>query len=403
MPQAAGVFKRLTYKAETTYGVAPSASGAQALRRTSSDLNLVKDAYQSAEIRSDHQLQDMRHGVRRVEGTIAGELSPGTYDDWIDVALRRDRTTVSALTGLRLTVAGAGPTYTLTRASGDFLTGGVKRGDVVRLTAGSFVAGNLNKNLLVTNVTATVLTVRVLNGSTLTAEGPVTSATLSWPGKKTWMPLSGHTNKSFSVEHWFSDVAQSELITGVQPTQIDLQLPPTGMATISIGTVGRDMTTATAQYFTNPTAETTTGVAAAVTGLVLIGGTAVAALTGLSLSIQSPRNGDPVVGSNVVPGLVPGRLVVTGEASAYFEDATFRDVFVNETTVELIFVFAADNAANADFISFVMPRAKINGANKNDGEEGITQTLPFQALLPLTGGSGIANELTTLSIQDSAG
>jgi hypothetical protein len=403
MPQAAGVFKRLTYKAETTYGVAPSASGAQALRRTSSDLNLVKDAYQSAEIRGDHQLQDMRHGVRRVEGTIAGELSPGTYDDWLDVALRRDRTTVSALTGLSITVAGAGPTYTLTRAAGDFLTGGVKRGDVVRLTAGSFAAGNLNKNLLVTNVTATVLTVRVLNGSALTAEGPVASATLSWPGKKTWMPTSGHTNKSFSVEHWFADVAQSELFTGVQPTQIDLQLPPTGMATISIGTVGRDMTTATAQYFTNPTAETTTGVAAAVTGLVLIGGTAVAALTGLSLSIQSPRTGDPVVGSNTIPSRVPGRLVVTGEATAYFEDATFRNVFVDETTVELIFVFASDNAANADFISFVMPRAKINGSTKNDGEEGINQTLPFQALLPPTGGSGIANELTTLSIQDSAG
>lgn len=403
MPQAAGVFKRLAYKVETTYGTAPSASGAQLLRRTSSDLNLVKDAYQSNEIRSDHQLQDMRHGVRRAEGTIQGELSPGTYADWIDVALRRDRTTVSALTGLSITVAGTGPTYTLTRGAGDFLAGGVKRGDVVRLTAGTFAAGNLNKNLLVTQVSATVLTVRVVNGSSLTAEGPIASATLSWPGKKTFAPTSGHTNKSFSVENWFSDVQQSELFTGVQPTQVDLQLPPTGMATISIAVRGRDVTTATSQYFTSPTAETVTGIAAAVTGVVLVGGTAVAALTGLSLSIQSPRNGEPVVGSNTVPSLVPGRLVVTGEASAYFEDATFRDAFINETPVEILLVFAADSSANADFVAIALPRVKINGSSKNDGDQGIVQTLPFQALLPLAGGSGVANELTTLSIQDSAG
>ena len=176
MPAASGVFKQLTYKTELTYGTAPAASGAQSLRRVTSDLNVTKDTYQSNEIRTDQQMQDMRHGVRRVAGTINGELSPGTYADFMAAALRRDFAAMAALTGLSITIAGSGP-YTLTRSAGDFLASGIKKGDIVRLTAGSFNAANLNKNLLVTAMTSTVLTVRVLNGSALVTEGPIASAT----------------------------------------------------------------------------------------------------------------------------------------------------------------------------------------------------------------------------------
>ena len=68
MAQAAGVFKQLTYKVESTYGTVPGASAAQALRRVTSDLSLTKQTYQSNEIRTDQQMQDYRHGVRSVEG-----------------------------------------------------------------------------------------------------------------------------------------------------------------------------------------------------------------------------------------------------------------------------------------------------------------------------------------------
>jgi hypothetical protein len=43
----------------------------------------------------------------------------------------------------------------------------------------------------------------------------------------------------------------------------------------------------------------------------------------------------------------------------------------------------------------------MGGASKNDGEKGIVQTIPFKALLPTTGGSGVANEQSTLAIHDS--
>ena len=402
MPIASGVFKQLAYKAETTWGTVPTASGAQALRRTSSSLDLSKETYQSAEIRPDLQLADFRHGVRSVTGKITGDLSPGTHKDFMAAILKRDFAAVTALTGLSITIAGTAPTYTVTRAAGSYLTDGVKICDVIRLTAGSFNAANLNKNLLVVTLTATVATVIVLNGSTLTAEGPIASATVSVVGKKTYVPTSGHTDKSFSIEHWFSDVAQSEVFTGCKPSACAIALPPTGIATVDWDFMGKDVTTSTSQYFTSPTAATTTGSLAAVNGVVRVGSTTVATITGLTLNIAANFTGEAVVGSNTKPLMSPGRVLVTGQATCYFEDAVFRDAFLNETEISILAAFTSDNSAAADFVSFALPRVKFGGSAKDDGEKGIVQTIPFQALLNSAGGTGTSTERTTLSVQDSA-
>ncbi len=402
MTQAAGVFKQLSYKQEVTYGLKPAAAAAQSLRRVTSDLSLTKQTYQSAEIRTDQQMQDMRHGVRSVDGTISGELSPATYADFIDAALRRARTAGVSAAALSVTIAGAGPTFTVTRGSGSYLTDGFKRGDVVRLSVGALNAANINKNLLIVTLTATIATVRVLNGVVMVAEGPIASTTMTVVGKKTFAPTTGHIDRSFSVEHWFTDVAQSEVYTGCQPTKIDIGLPPTGLATISIPMMGQNVETATAQYFTSPTAATVTGLTAAVNGDILVGGVAVATLTGLTLSIESNRSGDPVVGSNTIPTRFPGRILVSGQATVYFEDAVLRDAFLNETEIEIMVVLTSDETATSNFIAFTMPRCKLGGSSKSDGEGGIVQTIPFQAMVPTTGGTGIANEMTTISVQDSA-
>lgn len=400
MTIAAGVAKQLYYKVEATFGTAPGSSGAQVLRRVSSNIDLSKDTYQSAEIRADRQVADMRHGVRRVGGNIKGELSPGTYKDFIAAALRKAWASVSAMTGLSITVAGSGP-YTITRASGSFLTDGVKIGHVVRLTAGSFAAANLNKNVLVTGVTATVITGIVLNASTMTAEGPIASATVTVVGKQSYVPTSGHTDLSYSIEHWYSDISQSELFRGCKVNTLGINLPPTGMAEVDIGFVGQDITTATSAYYSSPTAATSTGVVAAVNGALLVGGTQIATCTGLSMNIAEGISGDPVVGANTVPALLPGRVQVSGQFTAYFTDATLRDNFVNEDEISLVVALTTANSAAADFLTFVLPRIKVGGATKDDGEKGLVATFPFTALYNSAGGSGISSEATTLLVQDS--
>lgn len=407
---AAGLFKQLAYKVESTFGVAPGQSGGQLLRRVQSTVDLSKEAYAANEKRTDFQIADYRHGVRRVQGQINGELSPKTYADLFGVLLKRDFATVSPITGLSVTIAGAGPTYTITRGAGDYLAGGVKVGDVIRLSGAGLDAANSAKNLMVTDLTATVATVIVLNGSALVAEGPITSTTVTVVGKKTFIPTTGHTDKSIAFEHWYSDITQSELFLGNKLAKATMSLPPSGLATVAFDVMGQDLANVTkrgnvaenAQYFTTPTAVTTTGALAAVNGILRVAGTTVATVTGLTVDINTNYTGDPVVGSNTLPQMFPGKVNVSGQFTAYFDSVALRDAFVNETEIDLLGVFTSDNSASADFVSVVMPRIKVGSANKDDGDGGLVQTFSFQALLNTAGGTGVKTEKTTFSMQDSA-
>lgn len=402
MGTASGVFKQVTYKPETTYGVLPAQSAAQALRRVTSSLNLSKDTFQSNEIRTDFQVADFRHGLRKVGGAIAGELSAKTYADFIAAALKKDFAAGVAISGASITVGGTAGAWTLTRAAGSYLTDGVKVGDVVRLTAGAFNAANLGKNILVTGVAATVLTGRTLNASALVAEGPIASATVTVIGKKTMVPQTGHTDKSFSIEHWFPDVPAGEVFSGCKVSKVSLAMPATGMSTISVEFAGKDATAGAAQYFTNPSPVTVTGTMAAVNGVVSVGGVSGGTITSMSIDIACGQSAEPGIGANVADQVASGRVVVTGQLTAKFDSTALRDAFYNESEISAYAVFTADNSAGSDFVAFSIGRLKLSDAAKDDGEKILIQTIPFQALLNVNGGANAATDLTTIAVQDSA-
>lgn len=400
MTTASGVNKQLRIKKESAWGTLAGTSDGQILRRVTSNFNLTKDAYQSQEIRVDRQVSDYRHGLRRAAGEINGELSPGTYSLIMAAILAKDFAAVTAVTGLGITISGSGP-YTVKRAAGDWTSSTIRVGHVVRLSAGSFAAGNLAKNLLVTAMDADDLTVIVLNGTALTAEGPISGSTVTAIGKVSYTPSTGHTDDSFTVEEWYPDVARSEVFSGCKPESLDIELPATGLATLAARFSGKDLTaTDTSAYFSSPAAATSTGILAAVNGVVTAGGAAVGLITGMRINVAVPQSGDAVVGSNAVSDLVEGRIVVTGQVTVKFTNHAFLDYFDDETEVALQVVLTSSNAAAADFVSLLLPRCKFGGASKDDGEKEVIQTLPFQALLN-TGEATNYMTATTLLVQDS--
>jgi hypothetical protein len=399
MTIAAGVNKLVAYKKESSFGVAPGATGAQYVRRVTSNLDLNKETYESAEIRSDGQVADFRHGVGSVAGAINGELSVGTYNDFFAAALRKDFPSAST-TGAVAVIAVTGTGTEFTRSTGSFLTDGFKLGDVVSAT-GFTEANNNSHYALVTALTATVMTVVTLDGTVLTDEAEGDTVTLALVGKKTFAATSGQTDDSFAIEHFFSDINQSELYLGCKPQNIAIGLPPSGMATVNIGFMGKSRTNDTSAYYTTPTAAGTDPVLASVNGLMYVGGAAVALITGMDITIDTGLTAEPVVGSNSYPEIFRGRVKVNGNMSVYFQDATFRDYFDNETEVSIYAVFKGGSTKNTDFTSFVMPRVKVGGSGKDDGEKGLVQSTPFVALLDGDGGSGNTTENTTISIQDS--
>jgi hypothetical protein len=398
---ATGVARQVKYKVESTWGTVPAAGSAQRLRRVSSTLNLRKQTFESNEIVSHLQRVDYRHGVRTVEGTLSGELSPGTYKDFMAAAVRRAYAAISASTGMSITIAGSGPTYTITRAAGSWLTDGVKVGHVGRLTAGSFNAVNLTKNIAVLSLTATVLTVMPVNGVALVAEGPIAAATWTPTGKHTFAPSTGHTDLSYSIEQWFSDLSLSEVYSGCKINRMSLAVPPNGMSTIGIDFMGKDVTTAGAEYFTSPTAETTTGIAAGANGVLIAQGATIATLTGLEIGLDGNMNAVPVIGSTTYADIAEGRIMVSGRLTGLFDSATLRDYFLNETEVAVVAILPVSPSAAADFVSITLPRVKVGAADLDDGDKSLIRTLPFVALYNSAGGAGTSSEQTTIAFQDS--
>ena len=83
MPIARGTAKTVSYKRESQWGVLAGAASAKQLRRVTASFNLIKDVYESNEILTSRQVVDMRHGVRSAEGSLNGELSVGSYSDFM--------------------------------------------------------------------------------------------------------------------------------------------------------------------------------------------------------------------------------------------------------------------------------------------------------------------------------
>ena len=400
---AKGVFKKVVIASESTYGTLPAANStaAQYARRVTSNWNLKKDTFESNEINPTFQTVDIRTGVRSAEGSLNGELSPGTYSLPIAAVVAKDFAAVAPITGLSITIAANGTNWNVTRSAGSWVTDGVLVGSVVRFTGGTLNAANSGNNALILAVTATVLTVRVLSATSFVAEGTaVASVTMTVAGKQTMIPSSGHTDKSFTVEEWYSDIAVSETYTGVKFGSANISLPATGLVTIDLSAQGRNLErVANTAYFTSPTAATTSGLLTAVNGALVVNGTPIAVVTSATINTERNLENAVTVGNLFASDVFVGKIKVSGSLSVYFQDSTFSTYYNNETAVSLVIALTTGTDKAGDVISFTIPKIKLTGFNKADAELGIVAEVPFTAVINADTTAGLP--ATTLMIQDS--
>lgn len=408
---ATGVFKKVFIKRQAGQGVvapAGAAGSARSVRRVTSTFDKTRANYQSQEVNESQQVQDMRLGVNSVAGSLTGELSVGGYQLPMEGILRKlaaGPSTTGAIATITAATTGE-RTGTYTRAGGSFLADGFKIGDVVRANGFTTTGvGNNDRNVIITALTATVMTVYTLiKGTQIAAKAAGDNVTIATPGKKIWTPETAQNRDYFTLEHWFGDIAQSELFPDLVFTGMNITLPPSGMATIELPGMGIDMTPAQAQYFTTPASAPTGAILAAVNGVVIVNGLAVGLLTGLTINVAGnhaypDQNG--VVGDNNHVDITPGVLNVTGQMTVLFANATYRDMFLNEDEFSIAAALTAKNTPAADFAAFNMSRVKLTNQSKDDTPTGMTLTLPYTALENLAGGAALANLRTTLSVQDS--
>jgi hypothetical protein len=404
MTIAQGINKITVIKAQTGLGVPAAGSGGQVLRRKTSIGKKSRATYANDEIVQHQQSTGVNLGTASTSWDFDGLLSPGTYATPLQCLLRRAFTAGAATTSASLTIAGTGPTYTITRGTGSYLTDGVKQGDVASLTSGTFNAANASNNLLITNLTPTVATVMTLNGSALVAEGPIATAVLTVRGKKTMVPTTGHTDTLVTIEEWYNDISKSEVFQDIRIGQADIGLPASGNATIKLASMGLGVRTrGSAQVLTTPTPATTTPVLTAVRGLLLVNGAAQTGVTSVAITIKGNLNAiGPVVGSNFNPDMSRGRVEVSGTFSALFDGNTIASLYDSETVTSLVAVMAADTTNNSDFVAVNLSALKLTDDAPDDGEKAVMRTYPFTAQINAAGGSALASDQTIVSIQDSA-
>lgn len=415
MALAEGVAARIAYKfyssAVIVPGTAavsssdPGASSAQVLRRVSSSLALTKATYQSEEIRADRQIGDFRHGPRRAAGNVSGELSPLTYEELFEAAMRG--TWAAAVTASQsdfTSVSADNTSSKFTFAAGNPVTKGYRVGMGVRFTNLSDSDNNAKNFIILAFGGSNNREVTVYPApDTMTADSAFTMTSV---GRSLIIPASSHVSRKLAVEIYNEDVDIARLFTELRAGPFNLQVPATGISTIDFEFLGRDMeiyTAGSAPFFTSPTAATTTGLMTSVNGLLRISGETVAVVTGANVNHQPQLTAPDVVGSNIPPEIFVGRHNITGQITALFEDADLIDDFKNETEIELMLYLTTTSAVNSPAMTFYLPRIKLGGADlATQGEAEQTITLPFQALkyeavAAATGGT----ENTTLQIWDS--
>jgi hypothetical protein len=177
-----------------------------------------------------------------------------------------------------------------------------------------------------------------------------------------------------------------------------IALQPNAMATIDFGFMGKDAETATSSaYFTTPTAIGGEGIYSAPDGVLLVNGVVNGVVTGLNISIDNGIQQTAVIGSNSIGAKSRGKVAVTVEGSAIFQDTTILNYFDAETEVSLTYVLTT--ADNTDAFSIHLPRVKIGSASTNDGENVVI--LSFSGVALEYTGSAVGVTQTTIQIQDT--
>lgn len=203
----------------------------------------------------------------------------------------------------------------------------------------------------------------------------------------------GSTVKSFSIEDAATDINQYRLFKGCVASSASFSIKPNQMVTTTFSMVGQDVVISGTSVDAVKTAITGNQPFDAYSGTIKIAnaGAALASLatvTGVDFSINNNLAPTYVVGSAVTPQFEVGLATVEGTITAYFEDATLVNRFINET--ETAFEVSVDDPTGLSDYTFLFPRVKFTGADVPvDGPTSRIITLPFVALYDTTEASNV--------------
>lgn len=358
--------------AEVTYGTTPATPTMAYFRSTGTTLALTKDIIESEELRPDRQVADQRHGTKQVSGDLSAEVSYGSHDDFIEMALCGTWAAKAApLTATTISALASDNSINFAANNAPL----VEAGDVIQIAGFTGTAGNNQKGRVVSRTVSKIVLVTPNPLVDDLAGESVTITTLTDQLK------AGVVRRSRSVLRNFTDMASNgfHLFTGVEVNRLDLSVAPNAISKLTFGAIGKGLSISSSapagSTLSNPN---TNSPMDSFSGSLKEGGTVNGVVTELSQTLENGLEARFVIGSpeTILPSI--GRSRLTGQITVYFENGDMLNKFINETESSLDFVIG-DVAGNR--LRWFYPRVKYNGGQPDvSGQGAIPLNMPFVAL-----------------------
>jgi hypothetical protein len=358
----------IAFKVQSAFGSIASGSGGTLLRTAGGPGGrITKVAYESDEVRNDGMRGRGRHGSRRTGGMYTCEVSIDMCDAIYEAVFRG--TWESSLTITEATSGGpteiTTTTSTIVGNTGSWITVGLRVGDIIRLTDHA-TAGNNNRNLRITGLTATVITV----AETLTLNAVADTAfTVTRPGQKLINPAAGSLVKRyFTIDEYDADLDMVETFQDCVFTSLRFQMQPNGMVKVDIAWTGSGvMTTASAgsaPTLTSPTGGTGLSLAC-VDAVVRMGSGDFVDLTSWDLMIDIGGVAPDVIAAVTAPDIFTGQMAVSMNLTMLRKDFVFLTGFLAETPYSLHAVMVENESEPKDFLSLFVPNFTLGSHDKS--------------------------------------
>jgi hypothetical protein len=196
---------------------------------------------------------------------------------------------------------------------------------------------------------------------------------------------AGVTRRSFTLERHFADITDFPYLrfTGCEIDKLTLTVANNAIVKGAFGFLGRNGVPAAAAIAGSSEVDpTTSNVFNSFTGTIEEGGSTIAVVTEMQISIENGMAPRYIVGSKYSLRPSIGYFNVSGTATMWFDNCTMLNKFLNETESSLDFTLL-DPDGNS--LEFNIPRILYTGAPPDvKGIGPITLAMPFQALLDTT-------------------
>lgn len=200
----------------------------------------------------------------------------------------------------------------------------------------------------------------------------------------------GTTPKFITLEERAEDISEYRIFTGCAVNTMSMSVASNQIVKATFNLIGKDMTTSQTPLDASITDSSTNDPFDGnnFIGSILENGSLISVVTSLEFTLSNNMAPTYVIGETATPFLEYGRAQIEGTLTAYFEDTTLIDKFINETASTL--QFTLDDGVTGNAYTFLFPNIKYNGADVPiQNEQSRLITMPFIALKDATEGTNL--------------